>query len=82
MSYPNPNNKSADELHRILVTDFVRRQMTPELWMVNALTKIARSKHNGDVEAAFQAVRAEVDQLAGRDLVADDIALMNSVRFR
>lgn len=78
MTYPNPNNKNADELQRILVSDFVRRTMTPVPWMVTALTKIAKAKHSGNVEAAFQAVRSEVDQITGRDVVGADIALMRS----
>lgn len=78
MQYPSITSKSPDELRTILVSDFVARRLTPRVWFVYAIMAVARGKHGGNAEEAFQSIRDEVALLAGRDLVAADIDYMSA----
>lgn len=62
---------SADQLHRMLVTDAVKRHATYLPWAVAAYERIGRRTGKGP-EAAFQAVLDEVETLTGsRDMPVD-----------
>lgn len=55
---------SADELHRMLVSDAVKRHATSMPWAVAAYDRIGKLTRKG-AEAAFQAVLDEVETLTG-----------------
>lgn len=76
--YPNPNTRSADQIRMILVRDLVKRVKTPLQWMIPALKVVAKEKHDGNLEEAFQSVRSEVQKISGRDIVGAEIRAMNA----
>ena len=47
IAWPAPRNTSADELWKRLVDDGVKRIPTPAVWLLEAVSKIARSKGTG-----------------------------------
>lgn len=55
---------SAEQLHRMLVTDAVKRHATYIPWAVAAYDRIGKRTGRG-AEAAFQAVLDEVETLTG-----------------
>lgn len=55
---------SADELHRMLVSDAVKRHATSMQWAIAAYDRIGKLTRKG-AEAAFQAVLDEVESLTG-----------------
>lgn len=76
--YPEINTQNAMQLKMRLVHDLIKRTPTPMPWMLAALKVVAKVRHNSRIEDAFQEVRAEVQRITGRDIVAADIHSMNS----
>jgi len=62
---------TADELHRHLVADAVKRHATHLPWATAAYTRIGRQTGKG-AEAAYQAVLDEVETLTGLRMMPID----------
>lgn len=69
--------RSPEQVHESLVQKFSNHTIPltdrANVALISSFRFLAKARHNGNIDAAFQAVRDDVEQRCGRDVIGQEM---------